>query len=339
MKSPVAPPASRFVPRLVGGAGWLRGVGALLAVCGVLLGCDDNSAQTDAGEGGTPAPMPDATPCTPVVAADYDQSCTVDSDCVAVGEVARCPASGCDSCATEAVSKSAAANYQAALSAAFASRSGGGCNCPCESGAICRAGKCQAAFCGPDPNDTLPACANAGGWCAYSANTTCPGMGPSSWCAFSDEFCCLPSPYDAGGYTDASADADADAQADAGSCTAALSTFVCQPTYPSDLTDACYGPFSGVSSATCGGLAAIAIGGPPHWSFCLYQGVDAGALVGAQNITDIPELCNNTSDTITGGQVPASCSQAIDQQINPSVDGSVTIVCDGGASPRDAGLE
>jgi hypothetical protein len=281
--------------------GWLRGVGALFAVSGVLLGCDNNSAQTDAGEAGTPAPMADegtpapmadAIACSPVIAADYDQSCTVDSDCVAVGEVAQCPASACDECRTGAVSKSAAAKYQVDLSAAFASHPGGSdCSCACASGAICRASKCQAASCGAD--------------------------------------------LDAG----ADADARADAGPDAGSCTAALSTFHCPATYPSDLSAACLSAFQGVSSATCDGLAAIAQGGPPHWSFCVYQGVDAGALVGAQSITDIPELCNNTSDTITGGQVPASCSQAIYQQINPSVDGSVTIVCDGGASPRDAGLE
>jgi hypothetical protein len=160
MKSPLVPPAFRFVPRPVGAAGWLRGVGALFAVCGVLLGCDNNSAQTDAGEAGTPAPMADegtpapmadAIACSPVVAADYDQSCTVDSDCVAVGEVAQCPASACDECRTGAVSKSAAAKYQVDLSAAFASHPGGSdCSCACASGAICQAGKCQAASCGTD---------------------------------------------------------------------------------------------------------------------------------------------------------------------------------------------
>jgi hypothetical protein len=79
-----------------------------------------------------------------------------------------------------------------AFAQAFASKaSGTGCGCPCESGALCRSGKCQAAFCGPPPADTLPACADAGGRCAYSANTTCNGMGPPDACAYSDEFCCL----------------------------------------------------------------------------------------------------------------------------------------------------
>ncbi len=69
---------------------------------------------------------------------------------------------------------------------------GTGCGCPCKSGAICRAGKCQAAFCGPPFSDTLPACTGAGGTCAYTANTTCSGMGSPDACAYDDEFCCRP---------------------------------------------------------------------------------------------------------------------------------------------------
>jgi hypothetical protein len=137
----------------------------------------------------------DAPPCSPVLASDYDQSCMVDTDCVAVGEVPSCPAFACDGCTTVAINKSAMAQYMTALDRAFASeQSGTGCGCPCESGAVCRSGKCQAAFCGPPAADTLPACANAGdagGMCAYSANTTCSGTGPADACAYSDEFCCL----------------------------------------------------------------------------------------------------------------------------------------------------
>jgi hypothetical protein len=39
--------------------------------------------------------------CIPVLATSYDQSCTVDSDCVAVGEVPSCPAAACDGCTTQ----------------------------------------------------------------------------------------------------------------------------------------------------------------------------------------------------------------------------------------------
>jgi hypothetical protein len=146
------------------------------------------------GSAGDAATETDAPSCSIVLASNHDRSCTVDTDCLAVGEVPSCPAGGCDGCTTEAINNSAIAQYMTAFAQAFASRAGGGCNCPCESGAVCRGGKCQAAFCGPPPTDTLAACAeagDAGGMCVYSANTTCSGMGPPDACAYADEFCCL----------------------------------------------------------------------------------------------------------------------------------------------------
>ena len=144
-----------------------------------------------AGVTGTGTPKPAS--CNVVLASDYDQSCVVDTDCVGVGEVPMCPATACDGCLTQAINKSAMAQYMIALSQAFASESPGeACGCPCEGiGALCRGGKCQAAFCGPPLADTLPACANAGGACAYKANTTCNGIGLPDACAYSDEVCCL----------------------------------------------------------------------------------------------------------------------------------------------------
>jgi hypothetical protein len=179
-----------------GGTCDLGGAGCVKEAASSAQDCNTNPPNPGGGvcclefqEGG----IPGATPtCSPVLASDYDQSCTVDTDCVAVGEISSCPASGCDGCTTEAVNKSVMAQYTAAFAQAFASGpSGPGCNCPCESGAVCRGGKCQAAFCGPPLTDTLSACADAGGQCAYSANTTCSGMGPPDACAYSDEFCCL----------------------------------------------------------------------------------------------------------------------------------------------------
>lgn len=141
---------------------------------------NDASAATDAA-------------CTPVLASTFDQSCDADTDCIGVGEVPSCPAVACDGCPTAAVNKQVGAQYTAALSQAFASKpQGTGCGCPCLSGAVCRSGTCQAAFCGPPPADTLSACADAGGQCFYRANATCDnGMGPPDACAYADEFCCL----------------------------------------------------------------------------------------------------------------------------------------------------
>jgi hypothetical protein len=182
-------------------AGRGRVLVTVLAVCSFLAsGCGGavaGNGQTDgasgSGEGnssGDAATNVDATACSIVLASNYDQSCTVDADCVAVGEVPVCPA-GCG-CATKAINKSAIAPYMTALSRAFASEpAGGGCGCPCESGAVCRGGQCRAAFCAPPLVDTLPVCADAGGRCSYAANTTCTGMGPPDACAYSDEICCI----------------------------------------------------------------------------------------------------------------------------------------------------
>ncbi len=87
------------------------------------------------------------------------------------------------------------AQYMTAFEQAFASRAGGGCGCGCESGALCRGGKCQAASCGTPTADTLPACTDSGGQCWYAASTTCNVMGPLNACAYSDEVCCLIPPF------------------------------------------------------------------------------------------------------------------------------------------------
>jgi hypothetical protein len=300
--------------------------GGVLAVCCALWGCEQDATQKVEGEAGSPpldasTTTAEVSSCSPVLASDYDQSCLVDSDCVVVGEMPQCPPMPCYECPTAAVNKSVATRYEAALSLAFGGDAAGpACSCACESGAICRAGKCQAALCTPPAADTLAACANAGGQCEYSA---CAERGPAGSCAYSDEFCCLSRPPGP----------------DAGVCSAPLDTFGCPATYPSELSSACLGPFDSLETASCGPFAAIAHGGPPHWSFCLYRGEDGGTLVGAQSITDVNELCNNTSDTITGGQVPASCSNAIYQQIDPSPDGSTTVLCTGDAGPQDAARE
>jgi hypothetical protein len=140
---------------------------------------------------------------------------------------------------------------------------------------------------------------------------------------------------------------DATADADAGPCTAELDTFTfCPATYPASLAAACESELVccgrrvtfafGVSTASCRSLAAIVYGGPPHYKFCLYSGVDAGALIGAEVVTDFPELCNNTAETIVGGQVPPSCQNEIYSQLGVPDSGSTTVQCDGGAPPDGA---
>lgn len=146
------------------------------------------------GSGGSPdAGGAESASCTVVLASDYDQSCTEDADCLSVSQVPTCPVTDCSGCYLVGINKKEMARYTTALTQAFV-REGPGpvCACPCQTGfALCRAGKCQAAACGPPRQDTLPACASAGGSCAYRANTTCGDVGPPASCAYADEVCCL----------------------------------------------------------------------------------------------------------------------------------------------------
>jgi hypothetical protein len=128
--------------------------------------------------------------CNIVLATDYDQSCTVDTDCIAVGQLGQCPASACDGCLTEAINKSVWSRYQTALHQAFATDPPVGmCNCPGMVVTCCRHGTCQGVGCF-SPADTLPACADAGGTCLPVASCGQPAL-PDA-CAYSDEMCCVP---------------------------------------------------------------------------------------------------------------------------------------------------
>jgi hypothetical protein len=150
------------------------------------------SDPTLAGHGGTGERSSDSSDCSLVLPSNYDQSCVSDTDCVLVGKVTACPAQACAGCMNDAINAVDADRYDAAFTQAIAdSPNGGVCACPCEGIAVCRAGKCQAGYCAPSAKDTLPTCTNAGGRCAYKANTTCDGIGPTNSCAFDDEVCCL----------------------------------------------------------------------------------------------------------------------------------------------------
>jgi hypothetical protein len=186
----------------------------IFAICGFLaFGCggavdsgpSDSSSNQEVGAhstegGGEPAHPADEAgtdagvdaACSVVLAANYDQSCTVDSDCVGVGEVPSCPATACDSCEGSAINREAMVRYQAAFVQAIASVVGQFCGCRFGGGAICRTGYCKLGGGAPDYADTLPACVDAGGQCAYITDTICGGgLGPPDACAYSDESCCL----------------------------------------------------------------------------------------------------------------------------------------------------
>lgn len=89
----------------------------------------------------------DATSCL-VQASDYDQTCTVDTDCVNVGEVLMCPADECSFCRMETISTRAAAQYTTAFSRATAAIPADAptCGCPDEGRPCCLARRCQQCF-------------------------------------------------------------------------------------------------------------------------------------------------------------------------------------------------
>jgi hypothetical protein len=131
---------------------------------------------------------------------------------------------------------------------------------------------------------------------------------------------------------------DAPGDADAGPCTQPLGTFHCPSVYPAMLSAVCADANLStnlpVSTATCSSLPVVVISWMPHYYFCVYDGVDAGALVGAEAISDIDEFCNGTAYIETGGQVPATCLSEVISQVGGSISGqsdaSTTVVCDGG---------
>jgi len=110
-------------------------------------------------------------------------------------------------------------------------------------------------------------------------------------------------------------DANADATPDGGRCSDTLEKVntgfgpLCPQTFEAALglgcSTAAFPPatFSGV----CGGLPAVALSFSTHWKLCVYDGVDAGTLVGASGENDIDSFCDQTAYVIVGGQVPEAC--------------------------------
>jgi hypothetical protein len=122
----------------------------------------------------------------PIVASNYDQSCTTDMDCVAIGEGNACSIIG--PCSSAAINKGAAySKYQSDIANTPCFGISG---CPAELGPCCRHGVCQMNDGCSSPADTLPACADAGGTCMPFI-LSCRPSGPPDSCAYSDETCCL----------------------------------------------------------------------------------------------------------------------------------------------------
>jgi hypothetical protein len=136
----------------------------------------------------------DGSACMLILPSDYGQSCTLDSDCVAVSEVAVCPPDACSGqCVAGIVSASVAAEYTAAIARATADRPplgfGTFCNCELVLIPVCRNGKCE------DDTSSLPeapsACTDAGAQCLPSSIFSCTTPGPKGGCGYSDEICCF----------------------------------------------------------------------------------------------------------------------------------------------------
>jgi hypothetical protein len=133
--------------------------------------------------------------CIVINASTYDQSCSVDTDCMQVSEVSSCPIASdrCYNCPLAAINTSGMARYHEAFSADFGVGGPPACSCPAIGYPCCRAGMCQAR-CFAAPADTLGACAEAGGTCTFPARFGCAPdeteAGPADACAYSDEICC-----------------------------------------------------------------------------------------------------------------------------------------------------
>lgn len=207
---------ARLAPRRMGSASVLdaagrsRTFGAVLAVGSLFAsGCGATTAAANGQADGSSDAVTnvDAPPCSVVLASDYDQSCTVDTDCVAVGQVPACPALACYvDCTMWTISKSAAAQYMTALSRASASVAGESCGCvsynpyPCCRGGMCTttcgspvdtqteaglpdAGSSRVPEAAPDATgDAEDAGAEADICVMSNGSWTCPGNTPSPQC-------------------------------------------------------------------------------------------------------------------------------------------------------------
>lgn len=134
------------------------------------------------------------------IAANYDQICQVDSNCVGVFEGDYCTLTSID-CPTAAVSVAGANAFDTDVARASGGKSLGNTCTGIQPKPCCRAGKCQPAGACFSTHDTGPICAALNGQC-NAPGKSCFYPGPSGTmpgvCAFPDEPCCLPMPWDGG---------------------------------------------------------------------------------------------------------------------------------------------
>jgi hypothetical protein len=135
-------------------AGGLCGVSACSAVGPQSCGskgetcCLDSLGPLCAAEAGA----------TPIVASSYDQSCQVDSDCVAIGVGDSCYPCGVVCPGNAAINASSLARYMQDVAASPAGKGGFFCNCPLYSpSSVC----CNAGLCAPYCLDLVDAGADA----------------------------------------------------------------------------------------------------------------------------------------------------------------------------------
>lgn len=137
----------------------------------------------------------------PILASNYDQSCTVDADCMSVWLGYYC-APSCE-CVNAAIRASAGPQYIADTTASIGDSGIPLCGVcplerpPCRRQGICQGfGDCYSAY------DTLAACAGAGGECVYAATPAVLAgdgirsydAGPPNSCAHADETCVIAPP-------------------------------------------------------------------------------------------------------------------------------------------------
>ncbi len=139
----------------------------------------------------------DAAGCV-LAASNYNQSCTVDTDCVPISTGNYCDPLTCMCGGVgDVISKNALPQFQADVAKTpigSGAIQGASCGCPLFGlGACCVAGMCQFGFdaCS-GAGDALAACADAGGTCSrFVEECGGRGAGPANSCAYADETCCL----------------------------------------------------------------------------------------------------------------------------------------------------